>query len=252
MIDLFFHRSPNVEKVMILLEETGLAYRLLPMSDMPGGHFAPSFLRISPNNKVPVIVDHAPEDGGEPLVVFESAAILLYLAEKTGRYLTGDARARSETLQWLMWQAAGLSPISGQNGHFRHQAVEGDHPYALARFHRELGRLYAVLDQRLKSRDYIVDDYGLADIACHPWIATHRLQGIELDAFEHVRRWYDRVNERPAVQRAAAGYTPTPSARLDEAASERRYRQTAEMLRKAYAEMERIFPPAPRGEDTIR
>src|ERR1700710_2824686 len=138
MIDLYFHRSPNVEKVMILLEETRIAYRLIAMSEVAGGHFGPAFLKISPNNKVPVIVDHAPIGGGAPLAVFESTAILLYLAEKAGQFMPTDPRGRSETLQWLMWQAAGLSPISGQNGHFRHQAVAGDHPYALTRFHREL------------------------------------------------------------------------------------------------------------------
>jgi GST-like protein len=246
MIDLYFKPTANGHKITIFLEEVGLEHRLIPVGSIPGGVFAPEFLRIAPNNKMPVIVDHAPIDGGAPLAVFESGTILIYLAEKTGRFLASEPRARATTLQWLMWQMSGLGPISGQNGHFRHQALPDTGHYAPERFFRELRRLYAVLDHRLRDRDYIADQYSIADMACHPWICTHDIQGIDLGEFPHLKRWSAAIAARPAVQRAYAttdGYQASPRAQTDEE-HQRRYRQSAEMLRAAYAEMHARIPPA--------
>jgi GST-like protein len=246
MIDLYFRPTANGHKITIFLEEARLKHRLIPIGSIPGGEFAPEFLRISPNNKMPAIVDHAPVDGGAPLAVFESGAILIYLAEKTGRFLAGEPRARATALQWLMWQMSGLGPISGQNGHFRHQALPDAGRYAPERFSRELRRLYAVLDYRLRDRDYIADDYGIADMACHPWICTHVVQGIDLGEFPNIKRWSAAIAARPTVQRAYAttdGYQASPRAQSDEE-HRRRYQQTAEMLRAAYAEMDARTPLA--------
>jgi GSH-dependent disulfide-bond oxidoreductase len=238
MIDLYFRPTSNGHKITIFLEETGLGYRLIPMESVEGGVFNPDFLRISPNNKMPVIVDHEPPDGGPPLSVFESGAILIYLAEKTGRFLPSEPRARAEALQWLMWQMAGLGPMSGQNGHFRHQAPAPADPYASGRYMREVSRLYTVLDHRLRDRSYVAGDYGIADMACHPWISTYQIQGMNLDDFPHLKRWWSQVGDRPALQRAYGQARYEPSARLDEAAHKARYQQTAEMLRAAYARMD--------------
>ena len=239
MLDLYFRPTPNGHKITIFLEEVALRYKLIPISSIPGGVFAPEFLRISPNNKMPVIVDHAPAGGGAPLAVFESGAILIYLAEKTGRFLATELRARTATLQWLMWQMAGLGPISGQNGHFRHQALPDTGHYATERFSRELRRLYAVLDYRLRDHDYLADEYSIADMACYPWIRTCEAQGIDLGEFPQIVRWTAEIAARPAVQRAYASpydYGPSPRLTTDQE-HERRFRQTAEMLREAYARM---------------
>jgi GST-like protein len=239
MIDLYFRPTSNGHKITIFLEEAGLEYRIIPMHEVDGGHFGPKFLAISPNNKMPVIVDHAPSGGGAPVSVFESGAILIYLADKTGRFLSTDMRARALVLQWLMWQMAGLGPMSGQNGHFRHQAVPGEHPYATERYQREVGRLYTVLDYRLRDRDYIADEYSIADMACHPWISTYEIQGIDIDTYPDLKRWWEKVGARPAVRKAYGAVNYQPSTRLDPVAHTAHYQQTGEMLRAAYARMER-------------
>jgi GST-like protein len=240
MLDLYFRPTANGHKITIFLEEVALPYRLIAISSIQGGVFAPEFLRISPNNKMPVIVDHAPAGGGAPLAVFESGAILIYLAEKSGRFLATELRTRTTTLQWLMWQMASLGPISGQNGHFRHQALPDSSRYAPERFFRELRRLYAVLDHRLRDHDYLAGEYSIADMACYPWIRTSDAQGIDLGEFQHVAHWMAQIAARPAVQRAYAlphDYGPSPRPKTDEE-HQRRYRQTAEMLREAYARMD--------------
>jgi len=247
MIDLYFSPTPNGHKVLILLEEIGLDYRLIDIEALDGRHFNPGFVRISPNAKMPAIVDHAPADGGPPFAVFESGAILIYLADKAGRFLPTELRARSEVLQWLMWQMASLGPMSGQNGHFRHQAPPATDAYAPERYAREVRRLYALLELRLhdrglhdrglQDRAHVCGEYSIADIACHPWIAAHAIQGIDLGEFPALARWLAAVAARPAVARAyATGPAYGPSARLDEAGHTRRYRQTAEMLRAAHGE----------------
>jgi GST-like protein len=240
MLDLYFRPTANGHKITIFLEEVALPCKLIAVGSIPGGVFAPEFLRISPNNKMPVIVDHAPVDGGAPLAVFESGAILIYLAEKSGQFLATEPRARATTLQWLMWQMAGLGPISGQNGHFRHQALPDTGRYAPERFFRELRRLYAVLDHQLRDHVYLADEYSIADMACYPWIRTYDTQGIDLKEFSHVARWAALIAARPAVQRAYAlqrEYGPSPRPQSDEE-HQRRYRQSAEMLREAYARMD--------------
>ncbi|MBA2934812.1 glutathione S-transferase N-terminal domain-containing protein [Sphingomonas sp. CGMCC 1.13654] len=239
MIDFYFSPTPNGHKVLILIEELGLPRRLIDVESLPGKHFNPDFLLVSPNNKMPAIVDRDPPGGAAPFAVFESGAILLYLAERHG-FLPADPCARSEQVQWLMWQMAGLGPMSGQNGHFRHHALSERGSYAEQRYAREVRRLYAVLDRRLKGRDHIGEAYGVADIACHPWITSHAIQGIDLADFPHIARWLSHVGARPAVQRAyATGPGYRPSARLEDDDHRRRYRQTAEMLRDAYDAMDR-------------
>jgi GSH-dependent disulfide-bond oxidoreductase len=200
MIDLYYWTTPNGHKITIFLEEAGLPYRLVPVDIGKGEQFAPAFLAISPNNRIPAILDHAPADGGAPISVFESGAILLYLAQKTARFLAADVRGRIETLQWLFWQVGGLGPMAGQNHHFR-QYVEPI-PYPIARYTREVARLYAVLDKRLSGRDYIAGDYSIADMACYPWIVPHERQGQAIDDFPALAQWFRRIAARPAVVRA--------------------------------------------------
>ncbi|MGJ7902677.1 glutathione binding-like protein [Lysobacter sp. 1R34A] len=205
MIDLYYSPTPNGLKLRLFLEESGLAHRIVPVSLSAGEQFRPEFLAISPNNKIPAILDHAPRDGGEPLAVFESGAILLYLAEKTGRLLPDDARGSLEVTQWLFWQMAGLGPMAGQAGHFRVYAPE-PLAYAIERYTREVERLYGVLDRRLAGRAYLAgDDYSIADIACYPWIVPHLGLGQDLAGTPHLRRWFDAIAARPATQRVYAG-----------------------------------------------
>jgi GST-like protein len=202
MIDLYYWTTPNGHKITILLEETGLAYTLRPVNIGRGEQFAPEFLAIAPNNRIPALVDHAPADGGGPLSLFESGAILHYLAEKTGRFLAPSLRARWECLQWLHWQMGGLGPMAGQNHHFVHYAPEPI-PYAIDRYVRETGRLYAVLDRRLADREYVAGDYSIADIAAYPWVLPQR-QRQDLALFPHLARWKAAIAARPAVVRAYA------------------------------------------------
>jgi len=203
MIDLYYWTTPNGHKITIFLEEVTLPYTVKPVNISKGGQFAAEFLAISPNNRIPAIVDHAPADGGLPLAVFESGAILQYLARKTRKLLPADLRRHSEVMQWLFWQTSGLGPMLGQNHHFAHYAPEAL-PYAIDRYVKETERLYAVLDHRLQDREFIAEVYSIADIACYPWIVPHARQGMKLEEFRHLRRWFNAMGARPAVQRAYA------------------------------------------------
>ncbi len=202
MIDLYYWTTPNGHKVTIFLEETGLPYTIKPVNISKGEQFAPEFLAISPNNRIPAIVDHDPPDGGTPLPLFESGAILLYLAGKTGKFYPSDLRGRCETAQWLFWQMGGLGPMAGQAHHFRLYAPQTI-PYAIDRYTRECGRLYRVLDRRLADRAFVAGEYSIADMACYPWIRPER-QGQDLADFPNLARWHAAIKSRPAVERAYA------------------------------------------------
>jgi len=203
VIDFSYWPTPNGHKVTLFLEESALAYRLLPVNLTKGEQFTPEFLRISPNNKMPAIVDTSPKDGGPPLALFESGAILEYLGDKSGRFLPTELRARTEVMQWLFWQMAGLGPMLGQNHHFAQSAPEKI-PYAIERYVKETARLYRVLDTQLAGRDFIAGAYSIADMACHPWIASYARQSQKLEDFPNVKRWFEAVGARPAVKRAYA------------------------------------------------
>ncbi len=204
MIDLFYWPTPNGHKVTLFLEEAALPYRISPVNIGAGDQFKPDFLAISPNNKMPAIVDQAPADGGAPVSVFESGAILLYLAEKTGRFLPADLRGRASTLEWLFWQMGGLGPMTGQYGHFNVYAPEKI-PYAIDRYTREVERLLGVLDKRLQGRAFIAgDDYTIADMAAYPWINVYDKAPVDLAPFPDLRRWQASIAARPATQRAYA------------------------------------------------
>lgn len=203
MIDLYYWTTPNGHKITIFLAETALPYAIKPVDIGKGEQFAPEFLAISPNNRIPAIVDHEPADGKGPLSLFESGAILQYLAEKSGRFLRADLRGRAETMQWLFWQMGGLGPMLGQNHHFRNYAPEKI-PYAVDRYVKETERLYGVLDERLAERDFIAGDYSIADMAAYPWIVLHERQGQNLDDFPNLKRWFETIEGRDAVRRAYA------------------------------------------------
>ena len=204
MIDLYTWTTPNGRKVSIALEEFGLPYTAHAIDIGKDEQFKPEFLKIAPNNRIPAIVDHAPADGGAPFSAFETGAILIYLAEKTGRFLPADLRGRSTTIQWVMWQMAGLGPMLGQHGHFALYAAEKI-PYAIERYRDEAARLYGVLDRQLgKTGAYVAGDYSIADIACFPWTMTHKAQGFTLDDYPNVKRWYAAVRARPQVQAGLA------------------------------------------------
>ena len=198
MIELYFWTTPNGYKPLLLLEEAGIDYQIRPVNISKGEQFAPEFLEISPNNRIPAIVDHDPEDGGAPLAQFESGAILQYLAEKSGKFLPKDARGRAEVLQWLNWQMGGIGPMFGQYLHFVDYAPE-DLPYAKERYTREAERLLGVLDHRLEDREYVAGQYSIADMAIYPWV-RQRIERFE--GFENVRRWGETGAQRPAVIRA--------------------------------------------------
>jgi GST-like protein len=204
MIDLYFAATPNGLKAKLFLEEADIAYRVIPVSLSKGEQLKPEFLAISPNNKIPAIVDHEPVGGGAPITLFESGAIMLYLAEKTGRLIPTDTAGRAEVLQWLFWQMAGLGPMAGQIGHFNVYAPEKV-PYAIDRYTRETSRLYGVLNQRLADRSFIAGEFSIADIACYPWIVPHEAHGQNLDAFPHLKRWFETMAARPATLRAYEG-----------------------------------------------
>lgn len=201
MIDLYFWTTPNGYKPLIFLEETGATHRVVPIDIGKGEQFAPGFLKVSPNNRIPAIVDHVPSDGGAPISLFESGAILLYLAEKTGRFIPSEIRGRAEVLQWLFWQMAGLGPMAGQNHHFALYAPE-QIPYAIKRYVDETARLYAVLNKRLADRKFVAGDYSIADMACYPWIVPWKRQAMNLDDFPNLKRWFEAIRTRPAVVRA--------------------------------------------------
>lgn len=203
MIDLYTWGTPNGRKVSIMLEETALAYDVHPINIIKDEQFTPHFLSMNPNNKIPVIVDQD-GPGGAPLTLFESGAILVYLAEKTGQFLSDDPRRRAVTMQWLMFQMGGFGPILGQSHHFMRFAKE-QVPYAVERFGAETGRLYGVLNKHLSDRAYLAgDDYSIADMATFPWVARHEWHQIDVASFPNVQRWYDKVGERAAVQRGMA------------------------------------------------
>lgn len=204
MIDLYFAATPNGLKVKIFLEEAGLTYRTVPLSLSDGDQFAPEFLAISPNNTIPAIVDHNPAAGGEPLPLFESGAILLYLAEKSGQFVPADPRERQEVIQWLFWQMAGLGPMAGQMGYFNVYAPQKI-PYAIERYRKETARLYRVLDRQLQGREFIAGNYSIADMACYPWIVPHAAHGQDLGDFPNLQRWFSTLGGRPAVQSSYAG-----------------------------------------------
>jgi GST-like protein len=201
MIDLYYWPTPNGHKITLFLEETGLPYTIKPVNIGAGEQFKPDFLKISPNNRMPAIVDHEPAEAGPPVSIFESGAILLYLAEKTGKFLPKGLRGRFDALQWLFWQIGGLGPMAGQNHHFGQYAPEKI-PYAIDRYVNETGRLYAVLDRRLTDREFIAGTYSIADMACYPWIVPYERQGQKLEDFPNLKRWFEAIRERPATQRA--------------------------------------------------
>jgi GST-like protein len=202
MIDLYYWTTPNGHKVSLFLEEAGLPYKVHPINIGQGEQFKPDFLKIAPNNRIPAIVDHDPTDGGTPISLFESGAILLYLAEKTGQFIPKDLRGRQEALQWLFWQMGGLGPMAGQNHHFSQFAPEKI-PYAIKRYVDETARLYGVLDRRLADRAFVAgEDYSIADMAIYPWIVSHKWQSQRLEDFPHVQRWFNSIKERPATVRA--------------------------------------------------
>jgi len=203
MIDLHYWPTPNGHKITIFLEETGLPYTIHRVDIGKGDQFKPDFLKIAPNNRMPAIVDHAPADGGAAISVFESGAILHYLADKTGKFLPHDIRGRTEVMQWLFWQMAGLGPMAGQNGHFNVYAPEKV-PYAMERYAKETSRLYGVLNKRLADRPFVAGDYSIADMAAYPWIVPYETHKQNLDEFPHLKRWFEAIKARPAVVRAYA------------------------------------------------
>jgi GST-like protein len=204
MIDLYFAATPNGLKLRLFLEEAGVPYRPHRVVLSKGEQFRPEFLAISPNNKIPALVDHAPADGGPPLPMFESGALLLYLADKTACFIPTEPRLRGEVVQWLFWQVGGLGPMAGQAGHFLVHAPEPV-PYAIERYVRELRRLYGVLDRRLDGREFMVGEYSIADMACYPWIVPHAGHGQDLAEFPNVARWFAAIAQRPATQRVYEG-----------------------------------------------
>jgi GST-like protein len=203
MIDLYYWTTPNGHKVTIFLEEAGLPYRIHPINIGKDEQFQPHFLQIAPNNRIPAIIDHEPAGGGAPISVFESGAILLYLAEKIGKFIAPDLRDRVATLEWLFWQMGGLGPMAGQNHHFTMFAPE-KLPYAMNRYIKETARLYGVLDRRLAGRDFVAGEYSIADMASYPWIVPYERQSQNLDDFPNLKRWFHTIKARPAVERAYA------------------------------------------------
>ncbi|MFC4526015.1 glutathione S-transferase N-terminal domain-containing protein [Dyella halodurans] len=221
MIELYFAATPNGLKLKLFLEEAGLPYFVTPVNIGKGEQFRPEFLAISPNNKIPAIVDHAPAGGGAPISLFESGAIMLYLAEKAGCLIPTDIHGRAEVLQWLFWQMAGLGPMAGQIGHFNVYAPKKV-PYAIDRYTRETARLYGVLNQRLADREFIAGAFSLADIACYPWIVPHEAHGQTLADFPHLERWFVAMSQRPATLRAYEGVANVYAARQQDISDEER------------------------------
>jgi GST-like protein len=203
MIDLYYWPTPNGHKIAMFLEETAMPYTIVPVNIGKGEQFKAEFLRISPNNRMPAIVDRTPLERGAPISVFESGAILLYLADKSEQFIASDLRGRVEVLQWLFWQVGGLGPMAGQNHHFARYAPEKI-PYAIERYVKETNRLYGVLNKRLADREFLAGTYSIADMAAYPWIVPHENQGQRLDDFPHLKRWFEAIKRRPATERAYA------------------------------------------------
>ena len=200
-MELYYWPTPNGHKITIFLEEAGLEYEIIPVNIGAGEQFQPDFLKISPNNRMPALIDREPTGGGEPISIFESGAILLYLGEKTGKFLPTDWRQRKSVLEWLFWQVGGLGPMAGQNHHFSQYAPQKI-PYAIDRYVRETNRLYGVLNRQLEGKKYIAGEYSIADMACYPWIVPYELQQQKLDDFPHLKRWFETIEKRPAVVQA--------------------------------------------------
>jgi GST-like protein len=206
MIDFYYSGTPNGQKIRFFLAEAALPHNVIRVNIGKGEQFRPEYLAISPNNKIPAIVDHEPPGGGEPISLFESGAILIYLADKIRRFIPEDLRGRMEVLKWLFWQVGGLGPMAGQNGHFAIYAAE-EIPYAIERYRNETARLYGVLDRRLADREFVAGEYSIADIACYPWIVPHAAHGQYLDDFVHLKRWFETIRARPACVEAYVGVT---------------------------------------------
>ena len=233
MIELYYWTTPNGHKITIFLEEAGIPYKIFPVNIGKGEQFSSDFLKIAPNNRIPAIVDTAPADGGQPIPVFESGAILEYLGDKTGKFLPRDARPRAEVVQWTYWQMGGLGPMAGQNHHFAQYAPE-KLPYAIDRYVKETNRLYGVMNKRLADREFLAGAYSIADMACYPWIVPYERQGQDLAQFPHLKRWFEAIQARPATIRAyakAKEINPSPPAALDEAARKVLFGQTAAVVR---------------------
>jgi GST-like protein len=230
MIDLYFWSTPNGYKPLMFLEETGLPYTLIPINIGKGEQFAPEFLKISPNNRIPAIVDHSPVEGIAPISVFESGAVLLYLADKVHRFISDRLAERFEAIQWLFWQMANLGPMAGQNGHFSSYAPEKI-PYAIDRYVKETNRLYGVMNRRLADREFIAGEYSIADMACYPWIVPYEAQGQNLQEFTHLQRWFRSIKSRAATVRAYdRGKTINPASTMTEEAKKILFGQTAKTV----------------------
>ncbi len=233
MIELYYWTTPNGHKITIFLEEAGVPYKIFPVNIGKGEQFSSAFLKIAPNNRIPAIVDTAPADGGAPIPVFESGAILEYLGDKTGKFLPRDARPRAEVVQWTYWQMGGLGPMAGQNHHFAQYAPE-KLPYAIDRYVKETNRLYGVMNKRLADREFLAGAYSIADMACYPWVVPYERQGQDLAQFPHLKRWFEAIQARPATIRAyakAKEINPSPPATMDEAARKVLFGQTAAVVR---------------------
>lgn len=233
MIDLYYWPTPNGHKITIFLEESGLEYKIKPVNIGAGEQFTPAFLQIAPNNRMPAIVDHLPADHSQPISIFESGAILLYLAEKAKQFLPTDLHGRYNVLQWLFWQMAGLGPMAGQNHHFNLYADEKI-PYAIDRYIKETNRLYGVLDKQLQGQKFIAGDYSIADMACYPWIVIYENQSQNIDDFPHLKRWLQVLQERPAVKRAyEIGKEINPNSTMGDAAKKILFGQDAKTVRRS-------------------
>ena len=203
MLDIYYWTTPNGHKITMFLEEAGLPYTLHGINIGKGDQFSPAFLKVSPNNRIPAMVDHEPAGGGEPLSVFESGAMLLYLADKTGKLIPQDLRGRMKAIEWLFWQVGGLGPMAGQNHHFKTYAKE-KLPYAIDRYVNETNRLYGVLDKQLAGKEFIAGPYSIADIASYPWVVPYERQGQNLDDFPNLKRWFHAIKEMASTKRAYA------------------------------------------------
>ncbi len=235
MIDLYFWPTPNGHKITMFLEEAGLDYSIKPVNIGTGDQFKPEFLAFSPNNRMPAIIDQAPADGGEPITIFESGAILLYLAEKTGKFLPADVRGRKTVTEWLFWQVGGLGPMAGQNHHFVQYAPERI-PYAMDRYVKETNRLYGVMDKRLSANEFLGGaDYSIADMASYPWVVPHERQQQNLDDFPSLKRWFQAIKARPAVAKAyekGSAVNPANQATVNDESKKILFGQSADSLKR--------------------
>jgi len=231
MLDVHLWNTPNGYKILLFLEEAGMPYRMIAVNIGKGDQFSPDFLKIAPNNKIPAIVDYEPLEGSAPLSIFESGAILLYLADKSRQFIPQDLAGRFDTIQWLFWQMANLGPMAGQNGHFSAYAPEKI-PYAITRYVNETNRLYAVMNKRLADRDYLAGDYSIADMACYPWIVPHASHGQDLREFPRLKQWFERIESRPATQRAyEKGKSINPKPGISDEAKQVLFGQSAKNVR---------------------